>query len=204
MTPMVPLRVVVGLSGASGACYGIRVLEALRTLDVETHLILTRPAALTIGYETDRTVREVKTLATKVHDNADVGAGPASGSFRAIGMIVAPCSMRTVAEVACGLSTSLLTRAADVMLKERRRLVLAPRETPLHLGHLRNMATATELGAIIAPPMPAFYGKPATIADLVDHQVGRWLDLLGLDNDLVRRWREPVAEPSEGEAHGGG
>jgi flavin prenyltransferase len=193
------MRVIVGLSGASGVCYGIRLLEALRDLDVERHLVLSRAAAMTIAYETDRAVRDVKALATAVHDNGDVGAGPASGSFRALGMIVAPCSMRTVAEIAHGLSTSLLTRAADVMLKERRRLVLAPRETPLHLGHLRNMATCVEIGAIVAPPMPAFYARPESLDDLVDHQVGRWLDLLGLDNDLVRRWREPVADPGETE-----
>lgn len=193
------VRVIVGLSGASGVRYGIRLLEALRELEVERHLILSRAAAMTIAYETDVAVRDVRALATVVHDNADVGAGPASGSFRSLGMIVAPCSMRTVAEIAHGLSTSLLTRAADVMLKERRRLVVAPRETPLHLGHLRNMATLAELGAIVAPPMPAFYAKPASLDDLVDHQVGRWLDLLGLDNDLVRRWREPAADPGETE-----
>ena len=193
------VRVIVGLSGASGVQYGIRLLAALRDLEVERHLVITRAAAMTIAHETDMTVRDVKSLATVVHDNGDVGAGPASGSFRSLGMIVAPCSMRTVAEIAHGLSTSLLTRAADVMLKERRRLIVAPRETPLHLGHLRNMATLAELGAIVAPPMPAFYALPRTLDDLIDHQVGRWLDLLGLDNDLVRRWKEPAADPGETE-----
>lgn len=193
------MRVIIGLSGASGSIYGVRLLEALGRLGVERHLVLTKAAAMTVAYETDLTTKDVKALAEHVHDNGDVGAGPASGSFRALGMIIAPCSMRTLAEVANGLSTSLLTRAADVMLKERRRLILAPRETPLHLGHLRNMAQVTEIGAIVAPPMPAFYARPRSLDDLVDHQVGRWLDLLGLDNELVRRWREPVTDPGETE-----
>jgi 4-hydroxy-3-polyprenylbenzoate decarboxylase len=193
------MRVVVGLSGASGVVYGIRLLEALGAVGVERHLILSKAAAMTIAYETERTVADVKGLAEHVHDNADVGAGPASGSFRALGMIDAPCSMRTLAEIAQGLATTLLTRAADVALKERRRLILAPRETPLHLGHLRNLAQVSEIGAIVAPPMPAFYAKPATLDDLVDHQVGRWLDLLGLDNELVRRWREPAEGAGETE-----
>jgi len=193
------MRVIVGISGASGVVYAIRLLEALGAIGVERHLVLSRAAAMTVAYETSFTVGDVRRLAETVHDNADVGAGPASGSFRAQGMIIAPCSMRTLAEIAQGLATSLLTRAADVTLKERRRLILAPRETPLHLGHLRNMVQASEIGAIIAPPMPAFYAKPAGVDDLVDHQVGRWLDLLGFDNDLVRRWREPVAEPGETE-----
>ncbi len=179
--------------------YGIRLLEALGDLGIERHLILTKAAALTIAHETDVTVRAVKGLAEHVHDNADVGAGPASGSFRTQGMIIAPCSMRTLAEIAYGLSTSLLTRAADVALKELRRLILAPRETPLHLGHLRNLVQAAEIGAIVAPPMPAFYARPATLQDLVDHQVGRWLDLLGLDNALVRRWREITPDTGERE-----
>ena len=193
------MRVVVGLSGASGVVYGIRLLEALGAIGVERHLILSKAAAMTIAYETDRTTADVKALAEHVHDNADVGAGPASGSFRSLGMVIAPCSMRTLAEIAQGLATSLLTRAADVALKERRRLILAPRETPLHLGHLRNMAQASEIGAIVAPPMPAFYAAPRTLDDLVDHQVGRWLDLLGLENELVRRWREPGEATGERE-----
>ncbi len=166
-------------------------------MGIERHLIVSKAAAQTIGHETDITLREVKSRAEHVHDNADVGAGPASGSFRAKGMVIAPCSMRTLAEIAGGLSTRLLTRAADVMLKERRPLILGVRETPLHLGHLRNMVQATEIGAIVAPPMPAFYARPRTLDDLIDHQVGRWLDLLGLDNDLVRRWREPRDPASE-------
>ncbi len=191
------MRVIVGLSGASGVQYGIRLLEALGALEIERHLVLSKAAAMTLAHETEFKLRDVKALAEHVHDNADVGAGPASGSFRSVGMVIAPCSMHTLAEIANGLATTLMTRAADVMLKERRRLVLAPRETPLHLGHLRNMVAVTETGAIIAPPMPAFYARPASVDDLVDHQVGRWLDLLGLDNDLVRRWREPVADPGE-------
>ena len=193
------MRVVLGISGASGVVYGVRLLEALGTIGVERHLILSKAAAMTIAYETELTAADVKRHAEHVHDNADVGAGPASGSFRALGMIIAPCSMRTLAEIAQGLATSLMTRAADVALKERRRLILAPRETPLHLGHLRNMAQVSEIGALVAPPMPAFYAKPATLDDLVDHQVGRWLDLLGLDNDLVRRWREPTDGAGESE-----
>jgi flavin prenyltransferase len=193
------VRVVLGISGASGVVYGVRLLEALGTIGVERHLILSKAAAMTIAYETELTAADVKRRAEHVHDNADVGAGPASGSFRALGMIIAPCSMRTLAEIAQGLATSLMTRAADVALKERRRLILAPRETPLHLGHLRNMAQVSEIGALVAPPMPAFYAKPATLDDLVDHQVGRWLDLLGLDNDLVRRWREPTDGAGESE-----
>jgi 4-hydroxy-3-polyprenylbenzoate decarboxylase len=191
------VRVIVGLSGASGIHYGLRLLEALGALGVERHLIVTKAAAMTMAYETDVTLREAKSLAEHVHDNADVGAGPASGSFRTHGMIIAPCSMRTLAEIANGLSTSLLARAADVTLKERRTLILGVRETPLHLGHLRNMVLAAEIGTVIAPPMPAFYAKPKTLDDLVDHQVGRWLDLLGLDNDLVRRWREPTTPAAE-------
>lgn len=193
------MRVIIGLSGASGVIYGVRLLEALGHVKVERHLVVTKAAAMTLAHETDYALRDLKARADHVHDNADVGAGPASGSFRAIGMIIAPCSMRTLAEIANGLSTSLLTRAADVMLKERRRLILAPRETPLHLGHLRNMVQVTEIGAIVAPPMPMFYAKPRRLEDIVDHQVGRWLDLLGLDNDLVRRWREPVSDPGEAE-----
>ena len=190
---------MVGLTGASGVVYGIRLLEALGALGVERHLIFSKAAAMTIAYETALTTADVRGRAEHVHDNADVGAGPASGSFRSLGMIIAPCSMRTLAEIAQGLATSLITRAADVALKERRRLILAPRETPLHLGHLRNMAQATEIGALIAPPMPAFYARPASLDDLVDHQVGRWLDLLGLENELVRRWREPEEAAGERE-----
>ncbi len=189
-------RIVVGISGASGVIYGVRLLEALRPLPVETHLILSRAAELTLAAETDLKAADVKALADVVHAPGDVGAAVASGSFRTLGMIVAPCSMRTLAEIASGVTSSLLTRAADVVLKERRRLVLMVRESPLHAGHLRNMLTVSELGAIIAPPMPALYSRPQNVADIIDHSVGRALDLFGLDAGLVRRWGEPAGADS--------
>lgn len=182
-------RLVVGITGASGVVYGVRTLELLRAAAIETHLVLTRSAALTIGYELELTVDRIKALATIVHPVTDVGAAIASGSFQTDGMIVAPCSMHTLAAIATGNCDNLLTRAADVTLKERRRLVLLARETPLHLGHLRNMALVTEMGAIVAPPVPGFYAKPQTIGELVDHTVGRVLDLFGIDTPGVTRWR---------------
>ena len=190
-------RIIVGVSGASGAIYGVRLLEALKGLPVETHLVMSKAAEMTLAYETDRTAREVRALADVVHAVADVGAPIASGSFRTIGMVIAPCSVRSMAEIATGVTSNLLTRAADVTLKERRRLVLMLRETPLHTGHLRNMTALSEMGAIIAPPVPAFYAKPATVQDIVDHSVGRVLDLFGLETDLVRRWGEPPDEDGE-------
>ncbi len=189
MTP--PSRIVIGISGASGELYGIRTLHPLQRAGVETHLVMTPSAELTLAYETTWKLREVHALATHVHKATDVGASIASGSFRTIGMLVAPCSIRSLSEIAYGQSTGLLARAADVMLKERRRLVLMVRETPLHLGHIRAMAAATEAGAIVAPPAPAFYGDPASIDDIVDHSVGRCLDLFGIEAGLVRRWGEP-------------
>jgi 4-hydroxy-3-polyprenylbenzoate decarboxylase len=190
-------RLIVGITGASGAIYGVRALELLRIAAVETHLVLTRSATLTISYELDRGIDEVKALADMVHPIADVGACIASGSFRTDGMIVAPCSMHSLAAIASGNCDNLLARAADVVLKERRRLVLLAREAPLHLGHLRNMVAATEMGAIVSPPVPAFYAKPHSIADIVDHTVGRALDLFGIDTGRVRRWRdgEPPTAP---------
>jgi 4-hydroxy-3-polyprenylbenzoate decarboxylase len=185
-----PRRIVVGISGASGAVYGVRLLEALRALSIETHLIVSKAAEMTLTAETGRRPAELKVLADVVHPIKDIGAGPASGSFRAMGMVIAPCSMRTLAEIATGMSTSLLTRAADVALKERRRLILLARESPLTAAHLKNMLAVTEMGAIVAPPVPAFYIRPQTLDDLVDHTVGRVLDLLGLDNELTRRWGE--------------
>lgn len=170
--------------------YGVRVLELLRAMAIEAHLVLTRSAILTIGYEMAIGIDEVKALAHTVHPIADVGAAIASGSFRTDGMIVAPCSMRSLAAIATGNTDTLLARAADVTLKERRRLVLLTRETPLHLGHLRNMVTVTEMGAIVAPPVPAFYAKPQNLTDMVDHTVGRALDLFGIDTGTVGRWRE--------------
>jgi 4-hydroxy-3-polyprenylbenzoate decarboxylase len=182
-------RLIVGITGASGVVYGQRLLQALGRLEVETHLVMTRSAALTITYELDQPVDAVKALASKVHPINDVGASIASGSFRTDGMIIAPCSMHTLAAIATGVCDNALTRAADVVLKERRRLVLLVRETPLHLGHLRNMAAVTEMGAIVSPPVPAFYSKPKTIEALVDHTIGRALDLFDLDTETVTRWR---------------
>ena len=181
-------RVVVGISGASGVIYGVRALEALRDLGVETHLVATKAALLTLAQETDLTVGDLEARADVTHRLADVGASIASGSFLTLGMIVAPCSVRTMSEIATGVTSSLLTRAADVTLKERRPLVLMVRETPLHLGHLRTMTALAEMGAVIAPPMPAFYARPTGLDDLIDQSVGRALDALGLDWAATRRW----------------
>lgn len=181
-------RLVVGISGASGAVYGVRVLQALKALGVETHLVLSKAAEITLAHETDLKPAAVRALASHVHAPGDLAAAPSSGSFRTDGMIVAPCSVKTLAEIASGATTNLLSRAADVTLKERRRLVLLVRETPLHAGHLRNMLTVTEMGAIVAPPVPAFYARPASIEAMIDHTVGRALDLFGLDAGLARRW----------------
>lgn len=185
-----PQRIIVGISGASGAIYGVRVLEALRDLGVETHLIVSKAARLTLDYETDWTIADLEALADHVHGIGDMAAACSSGSFRTVGMIVAPCSMRSLAEIATGVTSSLLTRSADVVLKERRRLVLLVRESPLTLVHLRNMATVTEMGGIVAPPVPAFYSRPSSLDDMIDHTVGRTLDLFGLDTGRVRRWAE--------------
>lgn len=184
-------RLIVGITGASGTVYGLRLLEALRPLPVETHLVVSRSAEITLAYETDRKLADVKALADVVHPVEDIGAPIASGSFRTLGMVIAPCSIRSLSEIACGTTASLLTRAADVVLKERRRLVLMVRETPLHSGHLRSMLALSEMGAVIAPPVPAFYANPGSIEELVDQSVGRVLDLFDLDSPLVRRWGEP-------------
>ena len=183
-----PQRLIVGISGASGVTYGVRVLDALRELGVESHLVVTRAALLTLSQETDVSADDLMSRAKVTHRLNDVGATIASGSFRTMGMIIAPCSVRTMSEIATGVTSTLLTRAADVVLKERRPLVLMVRETPLHLGHLRTMTALAEMGAIIAPPLPAFYAKPASIAEMVDQSVGRALDLFGLDWSAVRRW----------------
>jgi len=183
-------RIIVGISGASGVAYGVRILEALRGSDIETHLVMSRSAKLTLSLETGLRLADVQALAGVVHAVDDIAASISSGSFATMGMIVAPCSIRSLSEIVSGVTSSLLTRAADVVLKERRRLVLMVRETPLHLGHLRSMVQATEMGAIIMPPVPAFYAKPASVEDIVDHSVGRALDLFGIDNALVRRWKE--------------
>lgn len=185
-----PCRLIIGISGASGVVYGVRLLEILRPLPVETHLIMSRAAEMTLAYETDIKPAEVRALADVVHAAGDLGAGPASGSFRAHGMVVAPCSIRSMSEIAGGMTTTLLTRAADVMLKERRRLVLMLRETPLHAGHLRSLAALAEMGAVIAPPVPAFYARPTSIAEMIDHTLGRVLDLFDIDAGTVRRWGE--------------
>jgi 4-hydroxy-3-polyprenylbenzoate decarboxylase len=190
-TPDKP-RLVVGISGASGVVYGLRTLDACREMGVESHLVLSKSAALTLAQETGLGVAEVNLKADVVHRVGDVGAAIASGSYRTLGMIVAPCSVRTMSEVATGVTSSLLTRAADVTLKERRPLVLMVRETPLHLGHLRTLTKLAEMGAVIAPPLPAFYAKPATIAEMVDQSVGRALDLFGLSWRPVRRWGEDL------------
>lgn len=185
-------RLVVGISGASGVAYGLRALDACRELGVETHLILSKAAGLTIAQETGQTIADVQARADVNYKVGDVGAAVASGSFRTLGMIIAPCSVRTMSEIASGVTSSLLTRAADVTLKERRNLVLMVRETPLHLGHLRTMVQLAEMGAVIAPPLPALYAKPASIEEMIDQSVGRALDLFGLSWAPVRRWGEDV------------
>ena len=191
-----PSRLIIGISGASGVIHGVRLLELLRPLDIEAHLVMSKTAELTLAYETDYKPAAVRALADAAYAPGDLGAAPASGSFTTLGMIVAPCSIRSMSEIATGVTTSLLTRAADVVLKERRRLVLMVRESPLHAGHLRNMAALAELGAIIAPPVPAFYSMPRSIDDIVDHTVGRALDLFDIDAGVVRRWGETVPEPA--------
>lgn len=189
-------RLVVGITGASGPLYGIRVLQVLReSPGWETHLVMSRAATRTLALELpDWSVQAVHDLADFVHEPGDLAAPIASGSFRTAGMIVAPCSMKSLAAIAHGYSEDLLTRAADVALKERRRIVLMPRETPLHLGHLRNMATVTELGAVVAPPMVALYHRPRTVMDVVDHTVGKVLDLFDIEHALFRRWEGPPEE----------
>jgi flavin prenyltransferase len=181
-------RMIVGITGASGAIYGIRLLELLKAGGIDTHLIVSRAAQLTLAYETELKLADLERLATVVHPNNDVGAACSSGSFRTMGMIIAPCSIKTMAEIATGNTANLISRAADVALKERRRVVLMLRETPLHLGHIRTMAAVTEAGAIVYPPVPAFYAQPKSIADMVDHTLGRVLDLFEIDVGAVRRW----------------
>jgi 4-hydroxy-3-polyprenylbenzoate decarboxylase len=183
-------RLVIGISGSSAPIYGIRLLEVLEPrADVETHLVLSRSAEATIALETeDWTAERVAALADHVYPPEDLAAQISSGSFRTDGMVIIPCSMKTLAGVAQSLSMNLLLRAADVTLKERRPLVVVPRETPLHLGHLRQMAALTEMGGIVLPPVPAFYHRPKTIDDLIDHTIGKVLDVLGIEHDLFRRW----------------
>lgn len=185
-----PKRLIVGISGASGVVYGVRMLETLRRLEVETHLVMSRSAEVTLALETDWKVADVRALADVFHRVDDVAAPISSGSFRTMGMVVAPCSIRSMSEIAHGVTSSLLTRAADVVLKDRRRLVLMVRETPLHLGHLRTMTQLAEMGAVIAPPVPAFYSKPADLDAMIDHTVGRVLDLFDLEVGTLKRWGE--------------
>lgn len=187
---MTTKRLIVAITGASGAIYGIRLLQVLRTLPGwETHLVLSASGALTASQEVDLKRSEIEALADEVHSVKDIGAVVSSGSFHTAGMVVAPCSMKTLAGIAHGLADNLVSRAADVVLKERRRLVLLARETPLNLAHLRNMVAVTEMGAIVFPPVPAFYVRPASLDDMVNHTVGRVLDLFDVDHiDLVKRW----------------
>lgn len=191
MTPTGSDRpVLVAMTGATGAVYGIRVLETLRDLGVETHLIVSRWAEATIRTETDRKPEDVRKLATAVYEEGDLAAAPARGSFETAGMIVVPCSMRTLAAVANGLSDNLIQRAAEVHLQERRKLVLLVRESPLSVIHLENMLRLARAGAVVAPPVPAFYAKLRSLDDMVDHTVGRALDQLGIEHERIRRWGE--------------
>lgn len=202
-----PRRFIVGISGASGTAYGVAAIEMLRNLGVETHLVMTRSATVTLAHELPMKLRDIHALASVVHRIEDIGASIASGSFPTMGMLVAPCSIRSLSEIAYGMTSNLLTRAADVVLKERRRLVLMVRETPLHLGHLRAMAQATEAGAIIMPPVPALYARPSSVEDVIRHSVGRALDLFGLESGEVRRWGEELGKKTVAKlkpAHGKG
>ncbi|WP_417458058.1 UbiX family flavin prenyltransferase [Kordiimonas sp.] len=183
-------RLVIAITGASGAAYGVRLLELLGPQDVETHLVVSKAGERTISEELDKTSKEIKALADVVYPAADIGAAIASGSFKTMGMIVAPCSVKTMGEIRTGITSSLISRAADVMLKERRRLVLMVRETPFHLGHLRTMTSLSEMGAVIMPPMPALYAKPKTIDEMVTYTAARALDLFGLDAGDINRWGE--------------
>jgi 4-hydroxy-3-polyprenylbenzoate decarboxylase len=186
-----PLRVIVGISGSSGIIYGVRLLEELKKHNVETHLVVSKAGLLTLAFETSMKAAELKALADYSYKINDITAGIASGSFKTHAMVVAPCSMNTLGEIAHSLSANLLARAADVILKERRKLILLSREAPLHLGHLQNMVKVTQMGGIIYPPVPALYNNPQSIDDIVTDTVGRVLDLLEIDNCLVKRWGEP-------------
>jgi 4-hydroxy-3-polyprenylbenzoate decarboxylase len=190
-------RLLVGISGASGAIYGIRLLELLHGSGIETHLIVSRAARMTVSYETDMTMSDIERLATVTYPEQDIGAACSSGSFKTLGMIIAPCSIKTMAEIAGGVTSNLVSRAADVCLKERRRLVLMLRETPLHLGHIRSMAAVTEAGAIVYPPVPAFYARPKSLEEMIDHTLGRALDLFDIDLGTVRRWSGKARKPAD-------
>lgn len=198
-----PARIIVGISGASGAIYGVRALDQLRASGVETHLIVSRSAHLTLAQELDMRPADVARQATVCHNVQDIGATISSGSFQTLGMLIAPCSVKTMSEIASGVTSSLMSRAADVVLKERRKLVLMLRETPLHLGHLRTMTALTEMGAILMPPVPAFYTRPNSLEEMVDHSVGRALDLFGIDSGKVERWKGMGPEREAGQKAGG-
>ena len=187
-----PQRLILGISGASGVIYGIRMLQILQETPIETHLVISKSAEITIAYETDWKAADVKELADVVYPAADIGAAISSGSFKTMGMVIAPCSIRSMGEIASGVTSSLLSRAADVVLKERRRLVLMLRETPFHAGHIRQMQTVTEMGAIVAPPVPAFYARPKSIEEMVDQTIGRTLDLFDIDIGVTKRWGEDI------------
>ncbi len=184
-------RLIVGISGASGIVYGIEALSQLRQLGIQTHLVVSKSAMLTLSHETDLKYTQLCALADVHYQNTDVGAAIASGSFKTMGMLIAPCSIRSLSEISSGVTSSLLSRAADVVLKERRRLVLMVRETPLHAGHLQSMLNVTHMGAVIVPPVPAFYTRPQTLQDIVRQSVGRTLDLFGLDSGISRWGEEP-------------
>ena len=190
-------RLIVAISGASGAIYGVRLLELLRDTDIETHLVVSRTAKVTLATETTLKLSDVEALADVVHSNDDLGAACSSGSFQNLGMIIAPCSIKTMAEISTGVTANLVSRAADVALKERRRVVLMLRETPLHLGHIRSMAAVTEAGAIVYPPVPAFYAQPTSLEDMIDHTLGRVLDLFDIDLGTVRRWSGDKQRPKK-------
>jgi len=187
-------RLIIGMTGASGAIYGIRLAQLLRDIDIESHLIMTRSAEITLAHETDWKVSAVRELADYWYKIDDIGGATASGSYRTLGMVVAPCSMRTAAELASGITSNLLTRSADVIIKEQRPLVLMVRETPLHSLHLRNLRILSDLGVIVAPPVPAFYARPQSLEDMIDHTLGRVLDLFDIDSGTVARWGERVGK----------
>lgn len=196
---MAASRLIVGITGASGAIYGVTALKALRAAGIETHLVISKSGQITAAHELEMSLSEVMALADVVYKAGDIAAAISSGSFPTMGMLIAPCSVRTLSEISSGVTSSLLTRAADVVLKERRKLVLMVRETPFHLGHLRSMTQVTEMGAIVMPPVPAFYARPATVEDIVRHSVGRALDLFGIGNDLASRWGEQISvRPGDG------
>ena len=189
MSSGAPRRLIVGISGASGIIYGVLMLQVLKQTDIETHLVVSKAADMTLGYESDLKPKDLRELADVAHVSTDIGASISSGSFKTLGMVILPCSIRTMSEIATGVTGTLMSRAADVVLKERRRLVLGVRETPLHTGHLRTMLQLSEMGAIIAPVVPAFYNRPKTLDDIINHTVGRILDLFDIDAGIVNRWK---------------